>query len=406
MIHSGLRKVLLLITVGLVACGGGDQAVEGEDESSPEAKPTPRTILTPVEVSGLERRTLTTRLEVSGSVLAIEEVDIVNPEGGLVTAVEVEDGDAIAAGQLLLRIDTSLDSLDLSRLEAELLAAEADVAAIDEDGARARLDRERNLFDQGLSSTMRVEEAEVALRAMDANRLGTAARVAGLRSEIARVERRITLASVRSPIAGRVSSRAVHRGQRAAPGVTLMRVLQMEPVLVELEVGEKDVAWVHTGMAAEVLLEAHPEGRRAGKVRTISPDADATTRAFTVRVEVDNPDELLRPGMYAFVTLPTRSTENALVAPVDAIVRRDGRDLVFVVEGDPVVAVLHEVRTGQRRSGVVEIHDGLDDGDRVVVAGNLELIDGETVWVIGDEPLPNSAEASESAEPESTEPAE
>ncbi|MFC1851455.1 efflux RND transporter periplasmic adaptor subunit [candidate division CSSED10-310 bacterium] len=374
-----LFLIIISFSVLVVGCNKDEKSDDTAEENS---KPTPREILTPVEVGKIVRTTLTSRLIASGSILPSEEVTINSASGGVILVTHVSDGDKVERGQILFELDSSLEAITLRELEADLKAATADRAAIDIDGAEKRLAREKKLLSDGYSSQEKYDRVEADVRTAKSQLLSIDARTERLEASIDRVQKKIADSKLKSPIAGSITGRNCHRGQRISVGETMARVICLNPVLIEIQIGERNIGWLKPGMKAKIGIEAYSGRSFAAFIRTISPDADPTTRAFTVRLEAENATEMMRPGMFAEVKLPTRRQEGALVAPVDAIVRRGGDVIAFVIEDEPALARKRNVKVGERHQDIIEILSGLQENETVVVAGNLDLRDGERVYVI------------------------
>lgn len=386
------RHIIILIFLTVLFCflffslnSCGNKETE---KSAEQAKPTPREIVVPVEVSQSKRMDLVSQITTTGSIVPCEEVTITSASSGVILAVNVQTGNSVTKGQLLVKLDSSFDEITLRELEADLKAADADLQSIDREGAKKRLEREKQLLKDGYSSQENFDRIAAEYRSALAQILGVEARIERLKASRDRVRKQIDESNILAPIEGKVSNRDCHRGQRISVGQPLMNIISIDPVLIEIEIGEKKIGGVQQGMTSEVSVEAYPADIFTAFVDTISPNADPTTRSFTVQLKADNSHEKLKPGMFARVRLPTQTKENSLVVPIDAIIRRDGQDIVFTIERDGEEKPRAQktiVRTGLRYEGFIDIVEGLTDSDEIVVAGNIELQDGERVYIIGSE---------------------
>jgi membrane fusion protein (multidrug efflux system) len=143
-------------------------------------------------------------------------------------------------------------------------------------------------------------------------------------------------------------------------------------------VNERDASRLRNGARARVTLDAHPDRAFTGELTHVVPQADRESRAFPVKVRVPNAEHVLKSGMFARVALEVAGNRQALHVPKDAVVRRAGSALVFVVDNG--VARARPVRTGVSAGGLVEVLDGaLTAGQEVVVVGNDTLQDGAKV---------------------------
>ncbi|HRP97870.1 MAG TPA: efflux RND transporter periplasmic adaptor subunit, partial [Rhodocyclaceae bacterium] len=180
----------------------------------------------------------------------------------------------------------------------------------------------------------------------------------------------------RAPASGIVLDKAAVEGMRFAPGMAIYRIADLSSVWVIADVYEQDIARVTTGQPAMVSIDAFPGRHFEAKVSYLYPTLNAATRTTPVRLELANPDGLLRPGMFAHVELATAGAKPRLTVPTSAIVAGADRQVVLVAEGEGRFRP-QAVELGLRGRDHVEVLSGLDAGARVVVSANF-LIDAES----------------------------
>jgi Cu(I)/Ag(I) efflux system membrane fusion protein len=163
---------------------------------------------------------------------------------------------------------------------------------------------------------------------------------------------------------------------RAAPGDVLFRIADHQVVWALVDIAERDLGLISVGQKASVRPRAYPNLVFAGEVALIYPHLNAQTRTARVRIELPNPDGLLRPDMYADVEIATGTEVPVLTAPESAVIDSGGRQVVLLDKGDGRFEP-RAVKLGRRGDGRVEIKDGLAENDRVVVTANF-LIDAES----------------------------
>jgi HlyD family secretion protein len=194
--------------------------------------------------------------------------------------------------------------------------------------------------------------------------------------------RRMTIVA---PFTGFLVRKRVEIGAWLRPGDPVADLIDLDPVVVVGPVNERETSRLRSGARARVTLDAYPDRTFSGELTHVVPQADRESRAFPVKVRVRNPEHLLKSGMFARVALETPGNRQAVHVPKDALVRRDGASLVFVVENG--VARARPVRTGQVAGGLVEVLDGaLAAGQEVVVVGNDALQDGAKVRKVAPPP--------------------
>jgi len=226
------------------------------------------------------------------------------------------------------------------------------------------LERMRSLYDAGAVSVQTLDKAK--LRHAIAQRDFEAAR---------------KLVYVTAPIAGTVTHVFYKVGEQVSSGKPIVRIADLNRVLVTIEVSETEIADIQRGQAVAVTVPAYPGVQFPGTLDYLALSADPVSRAFEARIVVDNPDRRLRPGMFAKASVSVVSVRDALVVPRDVVMDSGDRKVVYVV-GTDRVAESRPVVTGAAAGGRVEVIEGLEPGDRVVVRGQSRLEPGVTVRLI------------------------
>ncbi len=217
-----------------------------------------------------------------------------------------------------------------------------------------------------------VRQAEVALRQAQSQ-------LAQGEVTLRQAESLLAESTVLAPATGIVGRRLVDPGATVTPATPLLQLVDVDPVLVTIPVAERETAFIRPGMRAAVRADAIPGRTFSGVVASISPVLATSTRTAEVRIEVPNPDRLLRPGMTARVDLKLVTRVDVVTVPVDAVLEQEGvKRLFVVVQG---AARARQVETGIGDGMRVEIRRGLAAGELVVVAGQHTLRDGTPVLV-------------------------
>ncbi|MCB9540676.1 MAG: efflux RND transporter periplasmic adaptor subunit [Myxococcales bacterium] len=312
-----------------------------------------------VRLAEVKRGAVRVALEVPAEVqLNPDRVAHVSPlvEGQLIS-VDVTLGDTVELGQPLAR----LRSVELGQARAALSRATA-LRQV----ARQTRDRQKRLRAEGISAERSLIEAQLAYDQAGAERDAALSRlkVFGLQGGSG------PDMALESPIAGRVVERHATRGENVSPDDTLFVVADLTRVWIIGRVYEQQVAQVAVGMAASLTLGAYPGRRWEGKVDFVGATLDEATRSLPIRMEVDNPDGQLRPGLFGSLYLATDApTAEGLVVPVGAVQTLEGRSVVFVPGEGAGVFEARMVTVGREAQGQVEIVGGLAAGARVVVEG-------------------------------------
>lgn len=181
--------------------------------------------------------------------------------------------------------------------------------------------------------------------------------------------------AILAPDDGVVTELNVREGQQTMPGTPLMRIANLARVWVSVEIPEAQGSWVRTGQKAEARLQGLPGKVFPGTVEYVYPQLDSQTRTVRARLSFDNPGVVLKPGMFANVSLAGAQRDDVLLVPSEAVIRTGERTVVILSEGEGRFRPA-AVRTGDERDGLTEILGGLNEGESIVVSGQF-LIDSE-----------------------------
>jgi membrane fusion protein (multidrug efflux system) len=274
----------------------------------------------------------------------------------------VQVGQQVGRGQHLLTVDAP-------DLQAQARSARAQAIA-----AKQNADRQRELFQAGVSSQKQVQEADAAATAAEA-----AAHAA---------ESLLSRTNVTAPISGAVQAITVNAGERVSSGVPLIQVVNGRVLTIVATVPAPVLARLRVGMPATISIEGAPDTVE-GSVQGISPAVDTVSNAGTVVISLRRFPPTFRPGAGATARVVTSVHQNALTVPDSAVVVLGSTPTVFVVQPDSTVKA-HPVEIRVRSGGRVEIAGDLKRGDRVVTTGAYGLSDGMHV-VPGGTAVPDVA---------------
>lgn len=304
-----------------------------------------------VEEAPVRRMALNDEAQAVGSLRSRRSV-VLRPEvSGRVTRIHFSDGARVRKGQVLVQFDDQLPRAQVQQARAELSIA------------KANHQRNQELVAQGFVSQRSLDESAANLQVAQA--------------KLALAE--VTLARLRivAPFDGVAGIRNVHVGDYLKDGADIVNIEDIDAMVVDYRLPERYQTQLRVGQGARVDLDALPGQAFAAKVLAIDPQIDANGRSVAVRAGLDNAKGLLRPGMFARVTAIFGAPVQALVVPEEAIVPQGTSNWVWRLErdgsGQGAVAQRVAVELGQRRQGMVEVRQGLADGDRVVTAGHQRL---------------------------------
>lgn len=285
--------------------------------------------------------------------------------GGKVIARRVEVGSAVAPGDVLLELDPA--DIEENR---RIAAAQVESARAQLKLAEANAERYRQLFEQSAVSAAQYDQYRTAYES-------SLATLRQAEAQYAQSGNALAYSQLRADEAGVISGLSAEVGQVVAAGQTVATLVQSGALEVETQVPENRLAALRVGDAAEVSFWALEGVRASGTVREIAPYADAATRTYKVRVQLDAPPQELRLGMTASVRLAKGGAEQAYLLPLAAVYQTGDAPQVWVVEGGRTV--LRAVQIEAFGDNQVKVTHGLKDGDEVVVAGVHKLRDGQEV---------------------------
>lgn len=322
------------------------------NESSTAGRP-PSSMQVQVVAAPVRSATLVERIESIGTARAREAVTVTSRVSGIVSAIRFEEGQRVAAGDVLVELDRSQQVAAYDRARAAA------------DDARTRLNRARQLRATQAVAEAQIDQLEAALRQAEAQ----------VREAAARIEEMKIIA----PFSGRVGLRQVSLGALIQPGTVVTTLDDLSRLRVEFAVPEVFVARLAIGQRVSATSPAFGNRVFEGEVSALDTRIDPATRTIRAIAEFDNQDELLRPGLFLNITLTLGERPSALLVPEEAIDPVGDRAYVFAVRHGR--AVRQEVKLGMRVPGEVEILEGLSADEQVVVRGLQRLRNGMPVNV-------------------------
>ena len=296
-----------------------------------------------------------------GSISAEQGVTVSPEIAGTVSEIAFDSGAVVAKGDLLVRLDTSLE-------EAQLRSAEAQVELARLDAERIRQLRAKNIISQS-----DLDAAEATLK----ENIGNAD---AIRATIAKK-------TIRAPFAGRLGIRLVNLGELLEVGKPIVSLQSLSPIHADFSLPQQNLAQIKTGQTVRVLVDTYPDKKFEGVLTAINPDVDSTTRNVRLRATLENREQLLQPGMFARMEVLLSTEQTVQVIPATAVLSATYGDSVYVIEpkagatGTNAALVVRQqfVRTGATHGDFVSVLAGLKVGERVVNSGLFKLHNGMAV---------------------------
>ena len=371
----------LMLVLALAAGGCGEGGKTEAVQSAEKAKPTGGKGAAPearsqIVVEAAQLKPIAGELSLPGKVQYSEDrfARISSPLVGRVTDVRAKLGEKVVAGQILLGID----SADIGAAYSDYVKAQSDLQL-----ATRNFELAKDLYETKALSRKDLVQAENDFFKAQAEDRRARERLLALRVPVAeldkpRAEQRITSRfELKAPLEGTVVERSVTVGQLvgADPAQMLYTIADLNVLQVVAEVYERDLSRVTKGIPVSVTVEAYPGETFSGTIAYVGDVVDPNTRTIKVRCSVTNRGLKLKPEMFARVNLKIGSGSPVLVLPKEAVMEVGGREFVFVQAADGRY-VRRSVVTGVTSGDTVQIREGVEAGERVVVKGAL-LLKGE-----------------------------
>jgi len=355
-----MKKIFLGIAIVLLVAGGlgGIKVLQIKTliASAKSFSQPPETVSSSVVREEKWQGTLTA----IGSIAAVQGVTITPEIAGTVREINFESGAVVAKGDLLVKLDTSAEEAQVRSLEAQV------------QWAKVTLDRQTSLRTNQLVSQSDFDSAEAAWKQAVAN--ADAVR--------AIIEKK----TLRAPFAGSLGIRQVNLGQYLDAGKPVVSLQALSPVYTDFSLPQQELGKLHTGMHVRVTSDTYPDRHFDGTLLAINPDLDSVTRSVGLRATFENPDQALRPGMFAKVEVLLPEEKSVLVIPATSVLSAPYGDSVYVIEtaqkiGEKSGLSVRQqfIRTGQARGDLITVESGLKPGERVVSSGVFKLRNGMAV---------------------------
>src|SRR5512137_2591977 len=420
-----MKIVRTVVALALVAAAGGWAYYTNVATSKPamdmSARVTGAGAAFPVTLATVEQGAIRGTVVYTGSVAAYNEEDVYARVTGRILEMAVYPGDAVKAGQVVARLDDLELTSRVHEADAAAASAHANRAQMDADLAAARYGitqaekelataeaeagyqqsvaaRDERLLGKGAVSQQEADNSRAMAAAAQARVAAARARLEQARAFVTSAQRKLEAAdaivlqgqaqaktaqvvrdyvNIRTTIEGYVAKRLVAPGVLVQPGTPVLKIVQMDQVRLQANVGEQDLTGIRVGSPVTVILAGTAGEPLAAKVSSISPFIDPGARTAVVEAVVGNAGRRLLPGQYVQMQFVTGEQPKALFVPREAVARSGDRASVWVVADDRVER--RQVTTGLEGQDRVEIVAGLDAGERVVRRGKESLYAGALV---------------------------
>jgi len=362
---------LLFLGARFYASQSQERIQQAKQEAAEQSQAEAESRLTKVKVAEIIPVPFTDILILPGTVVAHEDIDLAAKTSGTVEWIGVKEGKRIKKGEKLLQVDITSTKTKVAEARANYEKALKDY------------ERQKKLFNEQIASKETLDNAKTTLETSQA-----ALDAASVSLEDG---------TLFSPISGILDKRYIDPGEYINSGQTVMKIVDIDQVYIELPVPEKDILYFKKGQKVKIEMSlsgqesceesSETKGQEdcqffTGVIDFVSMTADSSTRTYLVKVIVKNSDHTLRPGMIVRARLVRRELQEAIAVPFFTMIDREDGKAVFVVEDG--VARVRPIEYGTFQKGLVEVRNGLQIGERLIIVGQRNLVDGEKVEVTED----------------------
>lgn len=348
------RLLALVVASGLclaVGCAPKKAPEGGGGGGAPGGMPP-----MPVETATITRQVVADKFDAVGTIAAAEEITVVSEIDATVLKLPFREGEPVRQGALLVQLD-----------DAQYRAARGRAEAL-RDQAKTNFERMQSLMDKGAAAKQQWDDASAALKVAQAN--------------LDLADDQLKKTRIVAPFSGVLGARQISPGAYLRSGTPVTTLAQLDEVKVNFAAPERFLGDLQRGAEVTVSTTAYPGEKLAGKIDVIEPVLDPVTRSARVTARLKNPDGKLRSGLSADVSVVLSSRPAALAIPSEAVFVEGDQFLTYVV-GEGGVVSRASLKLGTRLAEMVEVLDGLKEGDVVVTAGHQKIYPGAKVAPMG-----------------------
>jgi HlyD family secretion protein len=386
-----LVSAMVIVSLGIAGCGpkkakaaGGRPGMAGKNQT------------VTVTTAAVTRMTIQNSITLNGKVKPVREAEISAKVSGKVSQIYFELGQTVKQGDVLFKLDDRDARLNLEQAEAGLnmtrtsLDSSLKTAETNYLDAKRDYERLKRLYDKEIGSKQDLDSAEsryqLAEDTYNSAKLAAQNGTTNARAQLEKARLAYEIAKtqldymvVRAPISGIIATKDLKIGQYVGASVTVATLADLSALTVETNVPEAQINRIKLGDQVEVSVKSISEQPFTGKIYAIAPAVDSTTLNYPVKIQVVNPQNQLKSGMFATVKLTLDQAERVLAVPLAALGEEAGRKYVFTVNRG--VAVKRMIKTGLSDDQMVQVIEGLSENEAVAVKGLDQLKAGSKVII-------------------------
>jgi RND family efflux transporter MFP subunit len=367
-----MKKVLAMLLILIFILIGCSQQEEVEEQE----------IYTPVEVIDAKTDSIEFITTFTGRVRPIKTIPVIIQMPGEVARLFVENGDKVSSGQNLFTLVGTNSARQLEQAQAAYDSAKANYEMTKEqvEAAKENYEKLKVLYESGAISQSQLDQARLSASDQPIKAAESAVRQAKVGLDSASDAYRDT--TIKAPSSGIVTNLVLEEGSIATNTQPAMVILDDSELLIGINITENMVNNLVVGQEVGVNIQAI-DYYHEGRISSIGSSIEASSLMYGAEITLEKVDSDIKTGMHAKVEIVTESREDAIVIPSQAVLIRNNREIVYLVQDDKAVVV--EIKTGLDNGSIIEVVSGINEGDEVVVSGQSFLSEGDRVRVIRGE---------------------
>ncbi|OBR97088.1 multidrug resistance protein MdtA precursor [Clostridium ragsdalei P11] len=400
--------IIVLVAVGIAVVGaniflGGKKTSKASTTNMNKVS---------VKVIKADMDTVASKASFKASLEASQEGAVSNKVAGKVTQVLFQDGQTVSAGQTLAKLDDTdirnnikVDEAQLASAQAAFKSAQSTASSaqfgvskpqIDVGTAQKNYDRTKALYEQGAATEVDYENAQAQLSSAEsalqsarasaeASSISTqtqAANIQTAQTNLDNLNQSLQNTVITAPTSGVMTGKSINVGQYLSPGTALGKVETTSPIYAVIDIRESDLNYVKSGASAKFKLGDDSLKEYDGVVKSIDAAADPTSRVFKCKVQIDNKDGSLKPGVFGNIEIATNESKKAITVPLKAIAGTEGNYYIFIDNNG--VAKKQNITIGEFDKDNIEIKSGVQTGEDVICTNVGTLQDGDVVKVVSE----------------------
>lgn len=346
------KKIITLSICLLIVVSMGVALANNKAKIDKAATPVKENTVIPVKVHEVKQDSFNTSFTINGATSPAKEVKIASEVQGKLVGLYIENGDIVRAGQVIAVLDASVHSVQLNSIESSIAKAKLDLA------------RYTNLVEMGGATPMQTESVQLQINS--------------LRAEKKQVLEEMSHMQIRAPFSGKIENVTVESGSFVTYGTVLGQLIDNSSLKINVYLSEQEAFKVETGQRVTIssVVLSQP---KIGKISMISDKADASGKFLTEISFSNNDKEKLKAGILADVHFSMDAVETGLSVPVSALLSSAKEAKVFVANGNK--AEQRSIKTGIVTSNKVQVLEGLQAGEQVVISGQMNLENGTVISI-------------------------